>query len=74
MVTTSATNVMEWAVGSRYSRLLDEAIVFCPGCKTLETITFSRNKLVTNRKFHQMNGHIYHNCGSMVPCRLYRMS
>ena len=50
----------------------DEAVAFCPRCKTLETLYFLRGHLIPTRKFSQNDGHIYHDCGSYTPCRLYR--
>ncbi len=72
MVTTSVKDLTE-AGNGKYSRLLDEVVVFCPHCKTLETLTLSRDRLTTNRKFSQTNGRVYHSCGSAEPCRLYRI-
>ena len=73
MVSAPAKSLTEVTPSTKYSRLLDEVVVYCPGCKTLETLTFSRDRLATNRKFSQSNSHIYHNCGSAEPCRLYRV-
>jgi hypothetical protein len=51
----------------------EEAVAFCPGCKTLETLHFSGRQLAPTRKFSQNDGHIYHDCGSIKPCQLYHM-
>jgi len=51
----------------------DEAVAFCPGCKTLETLYLSSGQLTPTRNFSQNDGHIYHNCGSIEPCKLYRL-
>jgi hypothetical protein len=51
----------------------DELVVFCPKCKTLETLWFTNGWLMATRKFSQVNGELYHDCGSQEPCRLYRM-
>ena len=51
----------------------DEVVVFCPGCKTLETLYLSSGHLTPTRKFSQNDGHIYHDCDSNTPCRLYRI-
>jgi hypothetical protein len=72
MVTTAIRNPVNMTQ-ERYSRLLDEVVVYCPNCKTLETLTLTRNRLATNRKFSLMDGRVYHNCGASVPCRLYRI-
>jgi hypothetical protein len=53
------------------SRLPKEVMVFCPACKTFETVCFNRGVLNQTRKFTQYGNHIYHDCGSKEPCRLY---
>jgi hypothetical protein len=50
-----------------------ELVVFCPKCKTLETLWFTNGRLLPSIKFSQVNGELYHDCGSQEPCRLYRM-
>jgi hypothetical protein len=50
-----------------------ELVVFCPKCKALETLWFTNGWLISARKFSQVNGELYHDCGSHEPCRLYRM-
>ena len=50
---------------------IDEVIIVCPKCKTLETLWFSRGVLVPTRKFRQMGSQVYHDCGSTEPCCLY---
>ena len=50
----------------------DEVVAFCPGCKTLETLYLASGQLTPTRKFSQNDGHIYHDCGSIKPCQLYR--
>ncbi len=49
-----------------------EVVVFCPGCKALQTVQISSNKLVPTRKFTQVGPYIFHDCGSNKPCRLYQ--
>ncbi|MBI4186626.1 MAG: hypothetical protein HY530_03855 [Chloroflexi bacterium] len=50
-----------------------EVVAFCPKCKTLEMLLFEDGYLVRTRKFSQnIDGHVYHDCGSEQPCRLYR--
>lgn len=63
----------EVAIDARQISLIgmDELIVFCPRCKTLETLCFAEDVLVKTPKFSQQNGRIYHDCGSNDPCRLY---
>lgn len=51
---------------------MDELIVFCPKCKTLETLCFAEDTLIRTPKFRQLAGRIYHDCGTTDPCRLYR--
>jgi hypothetical protein len=51
--------------------LSDEVMVFCPACKAFETVLFKGGTLVQTRKFTQYGAHIYHDCGSNEPCRLY---
>ncbi len=57
------------------ARLLPGArdfVVFCPRCKTLETLGFTNGGLMPTRKFNQRGMHVFHDCGSQEPCRLYR--
>ncbi len=49
-----------------------ELLVFCPKCKTLETLGFDNGYLMQTRKFDQTDGQVYHDCGSNQPCRLYK--
>jgi hypothetical protein len=58
--------------GTVISITADELIALCPSCKTIETVYFSCGQLVSTRKFFNDGGHIYHDCGSDQPCRLYR--
>jgi hypothetical protein len=48
-----------------------EVMVLCPACKTFETVWLNNGKLNQNRKFTQYGSHIYHDCGSNAPCRLF---
>ncbi len=48
----------------------EEIVVFCPKCKTMETLWFAVDKLVQTRKFSQEDTLVYHDCGSSEPCRL----
>ncbi len=48
-----------------------EVMVLCPACKTFETVWLNNGKLNQNRKFTQYGSHIYHDCGSNTPCRVY---
>jgi len=49
----------------------DEVTVFCPACKTMETIFLENYRLMPTQPFHQRGSHISHNCGSDKPCTLY---
>ena len=53
------------------TKVSDEVMVSCPGCKAFETVWFNNGQLNENRKFTQYGTHIYHNCGSNSPCLLY---
>ena len=48
-----------------------EMMAFCPGCKAIQTVWLNGSRLMSTRKFTQVGGYIYHNCGSDRPCRLY---
>jgi hypothetical protein len=48
-----------------------EIVVLCPHCKALETLQIAGGQLTPTRKFTQDGAHIYHDCGSISPCRLY---
>ena len=48
-----------------------EAMAFCPTCKAFQTLWFADGKLTPTRKFSQLDGKVYHDCGSMTPCRIY---
>ncbi len=52
-------------------RTTGEVVVFCPGCKALQTLQITGNRLTPTRKFTQVGPYIYHDCGSRQPCRLY---
>ncbi len=53
---------------------ISEVVVFCPTCKTMETVWFANGWLVHTRKFTQDNKRVYHDCGSNEPCRLFSNS
>jgi phage FluMu protein Com len=48
-----------------------EIVVLCPHCKALQTLQITGGQLTPTRKFTQDERHIYHDCGSRFPCRLY---
>jgi hypothetical protein len=48
-----------------------ELVVFCPGCKALETLWFNNGWLMQTRKFKQQGEQVFHDCGTPEPCRLY---
>jgi hypothetical protein len=49
----------------------DEITVFCPNCKTLETVFLEDFQLMPTQKFSQSGDRIYHKCGSDKPCYIY---
>jgi len=51
---------------------VSEIMVFCPGCKTLETLCLNNDLLIQTRKFNQQGDMVFHGCGASEPCRLYR--
>ena len=57
--------------GHDINSALDEVIVVCPKCKTLETLWLSAGLLVPTRKFRQSGRQVYHDCGSNEPCTFY---
>ncbi len=50
----------------------DEVVVFCPACKTLETLAYTDGQLSKTRKFVQQDSAIFHDCGTVKPCLLFR--
>ncbi len=48
-----------------------DVVAFCPRCKALQTIHIEGTALTPTRKFTQVGSRIYHDCGSVQPCRLY---
>ena len=48
-----------------------ELMALCPACKAFETVCLKKGTLIQTRKFTQYGDHIYHDCGSSRPCRLY---
>lgn len=51
-----------------------ELVAFCPNCKTMETVWFAGGHLAKTRRFTEVNGQVYHDCGSTKPCNLHRSS
>jgi hypothetical protein len=41
-------------------------------CKAFQTLCFAEGRLTQTRKFSQYGEQVYHDCGSVEPCRLYR--
>jgi hypothetical protein len=60
-----------FTMADRFESKTDEVMAFCPSCKAFETVYLNNNKLIKNRKFTQFGSHIYHDCGTNEPCRLY---
>jgi len=48
-----------------------DVVAFCPRCKAFQTIHIEGSTLTPTRKFTQVGSQIYHDCGSVEPCRLY---
>jgi hypothetical protein len=48
-----------------------ELLSVCPCCKNSQPLLFLKDKMVPTRKYVQVNGRVYHDCGSIYPCRLY---
>lgn len=51
---------------------IHEFVAICPGCKTLETLSFNNGSLMQTRKFNQRGEMIFHDCGTVEPCHVYR--
>ncbi len=49
-----------------------DVLAQCPKCKTVETLQFVEGKLMRCRKFFEVDGRVYHDCGSSLPCRLHK--
>ena len=49
---------------------MEEVGVFCPKCKTFETLWFIPGVAIRAQRFRQEGDRIYHDCGSDKPCRL----
>jgi hypothetical protein len=52
--------------------VFDDIVIFCPGCKAMQSVQISSKQLLPTRKFTQVGPFIYHDCGSNIPCRLYQ--
>lgn len=52
--------------------LSGEAMVVCPKCKAIQSVFINDGMLMPTRKFQQRGNAIYHDCGSNLPCRIYR--
>ena len=72
MLTRGIENqIPSYTMPDRFQSKADEIMAICPTCKAFETVYFSNGKLNQNRKFTQFGSHVYHDCGSNAPCRLY---
>lgn len=74
MTITLAQNIVQSVMklnGQDISSSVDEVIVVCPKCKTLETLWLSAGFLIPTRKFRQNGNRVYHDCGSNEPCDFY---
>ncbi len=56
---------------TEYGITSGEAVAFCPQCKALQTVWIDGDTLMPTRRFFQEGNLIYHDCGSVQPCRLY---
>jgi hypothetical protein len=70
MVNERQLSIIEKTAPEGYS---GEVTVTCPACKAFQTLSFAKGNLVPTRKFSQLNGRVYHDCGSKERCRLYRL-
>jgi hypothetical protein len=71
------TGLVHKAVSKEFSTISPEStahevLVVCPHCKTMETLLFGDGHFFTNRKFVETETGLYHNCGSVSPCRFYQ--
>jgi hypothetical protein len=51
-----------------------DVVAFCPGCKSMETISLVGKAIAPTSRFTQRGDAVFHACGSDVPCRLYSLS
>jgi hypothetical protein len=52
--------------------VVEEVMAYCPACKAFQTLWFTKDQMTPTRKFSQRDGQVYHDCGSVKPCRLCR--
>ena len=65
-------NLPRWLRGSNGRK---ESIASCPKCLTIETLWFWRDRLEPTRRFTQKSDRkVYHDCGSLLPCRLFTIA
>ena len=55
-----------------YLPTVSDASVQCPKCKAIQTVSFIGDTMIRTRKFSQKDGKVYHDCGSISPCLLFR--
>ncbi len=72
-----ATATVHKAVSREFAAIspeadVNEVLVVCPNCKTMETLLFGSGHFFVNRKFTETDNGVYHNCGSKLPCRVYQ--
>jgi hypothetical protein len=53
-------------------QITGDVVAYCPGCKAMQTVQVSDNRLMPTRKYLQVGLYIYHDCGTKKPCRLYQ--
>ncbi len=68
---TAEEQIISCNLGTEFETGSIELMALCPACKTFETVCLKDGILIQTRKFTQYGNHIYHDCGSNSPCRLY---
>jgi hypothetical protein len=68
---TVAERIQSRTIEAESEKESNEIMIFCPACKTFETVCFNKGKLIQNLKFTQFGNHVYHDCGVNTPCNLY---
>ncbi len=73
IVVSTESNIKSRELRDFLSGQSEEYIVQCPSCKSIETVTIGCDgQLFTTRKFYQIGRSVYHKCGAVAPCRLFR--
>jgi|WetSurMetagenome_2_1015567.scaffolds.fasta_scaffold300580_2 hypothetical protein len=72
---SNPTVAIPWPIEKRkinFQPVPKDMTVQCPHCKTIETLQFVQNRMLPSSKFKQVDGKIFHTCGSVLPCKIYR--